>query len=75
MRFWKIYLFLNAFYLGNRNCAEILRPIFLVEMESPPGKVLNHFHGLETGQLPRNPKPNLKVRKKSIGLWGMAMDH
>ena len=74
MRFWKIYLFLNAFYLGNRNCAEILRPIFLVEMESPPGKVLNRFHGLETGQFPRNPKPDLKIRKKSIGLWGMAMD-
>ena len=43
-------------------------------MESPPGKVLNRFHGLETGQLPRNPKPDLKIRKKSIGLWGMAMD-
>jgi len=43
-------------------------------METPPGKVLNRFHGLETGQFPRNPKPDLKIRKKSIGLWGMAMD-
>jgi len=43
-------------------------------MESPPGKVLNRVHGLETGQFPRNPKPDLEIGKKSIGLWGMAMD-
>ena len=45
----EINLFLYDFYLGNRNCAEILGPIALVEMEAPTGKVLNRFHGFETG--------------------------
>ncbi len=56
------------FYLGNRNCAEILGPIALVEMESTPGKVIDRFLGLETGLLAGNSQPDWKVGGKS-GIW------
>ena len=77
LRFWQIYLFLYDFYLGNRNCAEILGPIALVEMEAPPGKVLNRFHGFVNRPIPaqfqallgnRQEKQDSESRKPPLSL-------
>lgn len=49
--FWKIYLLLYDFYLGNRNCAETLGAIAVAENEASSGEVLDRISGVGNRQL------------------------